>query len=316
MPNPHDDEPFFHGLLPAAQDKVAGISDLRIFATKEATNQLPETQAIAQMIIADGVHARATDECLFVSAMPLSEVTFLGSAKLSSDPADKYDLAAFLDQLVVRGSTAVAVKGVMTEGPDKVFILTARHSVVERDIDKTYFIFDRDKKIARDDEINSFIQFPFNGTVYKAKRIFRIPTTSSPDYCLIEVDDPGNNLAERALPLATEPLSAATELFVIGHPLGLPAKHSMAGRNPNPQVTNRVFCDFASGGSGSPLIQRSSGNQLSVAGILTGQARFTKNHRALHKGRWFIRPVQGEATSDFVQPLVPAADIRTHANQP
>lgn len=297
-------------------DKIADVALLR--TTIPAQGDIT-AKALAQMVIVDGVTSRVHCGKLYVNTMRLSEVRFLDSAMLSNDPRDSFDMQPFLDQQVIRGASAVLIKDV-AEDCNRVFILTAYHSTVPADITNTYFIFDRLQCPTDDSHLVFDVEGP-DQRAYRATRIYwpEPGVHCNPqrfDFCLIELEASAQSrLKSRALPLAEKfPAELGDRsLFGISHPLGIPCKRSDAAIL-NAKLlgeTPRLVCDFASGGSGSPLIHhRDVGPE--VVAILTGNARFTKHDRVRREGRWCVRPRLLECDDDAArQPLVSATTIRT-----
>jgi V8-like Glu-specific endopeptidase len=132
----------------------------------------------------------------------------------------------------------------------KNIIATAAHCVTDESLPRLRFVFGY-KML---DSFNAATQLP-ERNIYRGKRIIKRVYTSYPnmsDWALVELD---REVAGRSpLTLSEELLSLGQEVYVLGHPLGLPMKYGPGGIVR--EIRNTYFSaplDVYSGNSGSPI---------------------------------------------------------------
>lgn len=149
-------------------------------------------------------------------------------------------------------------------GPD--LIATAGHCVSSSDCSKYAFVFGY-----RMNTSSSANMSVGGNDVYSCKEIVAREYTSKQDYALVRLDRAV--IGHRVLPIDSTPVQTGDEVFVVGHPSGLPTKVTLGGKVRTQEsgyfVTN---LDTYGGNSGSAVFSAASN---AIVGILVrGEADF------------------------------------------
>lgn len=140
-------------------------------------------------------------------------------------------------------------------------VLTAGHCIVsQRDCDSTRFVFD--VALTGEDEIDMSVSA---AQVRNCSRIIKRQNRNSGlDYALIELDRPVRD--RHPIHLSTN-VTTQSKVFMVGHPLGLPAKYSGLARIVRETDLEWITdLDSSAGNSGSPVFESQTG---ALIGILT-----------------------------------------------
>jgi V8-like Glu-specific endopeptidase len=140
-------------------------------------------------------------------------------------------------------------------------VLTAGHCIInQRDCNDTRFVFD-----AYYQKPGKFQYSVPASRVRECKRIIkRYNKRSGLDFALLELDRPMRGRSPVPLSVRT---TVTSQVFMIGHPLGLPAKYSGPARIfKETELEWLTDLDSSAGNSGSPVFDMFTGN---LVGILT-----------------------------------------------
>jgi V8-like Glu-specific endopeptidase len=152
-------------------------------------------------------------------------------------------------------------------GPD--LIATAGHCVSNADCSKYSFVFGY--RMNNSSSANMSI----GGTdIYTCKEIVAREYTNNQDYALVRLDRAV--IGHRVLPVSSTPVQSGEEVYVVGHPSGLPTKVTLGGKVRSQQkgyfVTN---LDTYGGNSGSAVFSAASNE---IVGILVrGESDFVSS---------------------------------------
>lgn len=152
-------------------------------------------------------------------------------------------------------------------GPD--LIATAGHCVSNVDCSKYSFVFGY--RMNNSSSANMSI----GGTdIYTCKEIVAREYTNNQDYALVRLDRAV--IGHRVLPVSSTPVQSGEEVYVVGHPSGLPTKVTLGGKVRSQQkgyfVTN---LDTYGGNSGSAVFSAASNE---IVGILVrGESDFVSS---------------------------------------
>lgn len=149
-------------------------------------------------------------------------------------------------------------------GPD--LVATAGHCVNSSDCSKYAFVFGY-----RMNTSTSANMSVAGSDVYSCKEIVAHEYTGKQDYALVRLDRAV--IGHRVLPIDTTPVQPGDEVFVVGHPSGLPTKVTLGGKVRSQEsgyfVTN---LDTYGGNSGSAVFSAASN---AIVGILVrGESDF------------------------------------------
>lgn len=277
-----------------------GATDIPSKTTASASTDTT-TMAIAQIVQLDARGGPTLENGhLVLRPTQLQDRRFLGGTHFIDADSPSADFKRLLPLWSVIASTGVLIS------PTRV--LMAGHAVIRARLDETYFVFGRTEtsEIAAPGD-DGLIRVPPD-RFRRAKSIVALenPVPDSkdpsapavPDWAVLELDAAWT----RADPL---PLGAETShepLAVYSHPLGVPMQRSEAEPSGMPSDPPRLICDFASGGSGSPVIQAGK-----VVGIVSGNARFVVGD--VRGGKIHIQPVEGTPQANQLQPITLASHI-------
>lgn len=276
-----------------------GATDIASVATATAVSD-STAMAIVQIVQLDPRSGTTLENGhLVLRPALLRDRRFLGGTYQIDPNSRSDDFKRLLPLWSVIASTGVLIS------PTRV--LMAGHAVIRARLDETYFVFGRtaDSSIAAPGA-DGLIRVPPD-RFRRATSIVAIenPVPDSkdpaapavPDWAVLELDAAWTGAAP--LPLGVTTLEA---LAVYSHPLGVPMQRSEARPSGVPGDSSRLICDFASGGSGSPVIQAGK-----VVGIVSGNARFVLGD--VRDDKIHIRPVEGTPQANQMQPITPASHI-------
>jgi V8-like Glu-specific endopeptidase len=149
-------------------------------------------------------------------------------------------------------------------GPD--LIATAGHCVTPSDCSKYAFVFGY-----RMNNSSSANMSVAGSDVYSCKEIVAREYTNNQDYALVRLDRAV--IGHRVLPIDKNPAQSGDEVFVVGHPSGLPTKVTLGGKVRSQQngyfVTN---LDTYGGNSGSAVFSAASNEMVGI--LVRGEADF------------------------------------------
>lgn len=259
--------------------QAVGVLDVRSIQTKD-TEQF---DAVAQVVVLDQHRARHDKDHLSLHGVRLRARNFIDGYKLNLEDSEFKQFAA---QHTIHGHTATLIT--------KNLVLTTAHSIIPNELGATYFIFGRHAGAFTEPEADSG-WFTVNRTSstqttqwVKARAIRAMVQPrrdrATPDWVIIELAEDVQGIDPIALaPQNTAfPVEDPARIKVVSHPLGLPRKVSEANAVPVPGPAHgepRLFTDFASGGSGSPILVDGK-----VWAVISGAARFhhTDSEEAAH----------------------------------
>ncbi|MFO7561476.1 MAG: hypothetical protein R6X02_02435 [Enhygromyxa sp.] len=239
--------------------------------------------AVGQLVITTPTGARLdpSTEDLLVPAMKLRNRPFVDNYPLWQGTTS--DLAPFYDEYTISGPTAFLI------APNEV--VTAFHSIVEVDIQRTFFVFGRHSQSAFAAAVpgQTHIRVPA-GHFARVEAIInrgRDGTTSGNDWARLRLDRELRDITP-IRPAHADEVSAleagqVRNLRVLSHPLGLPLKFARAddlGQPPGPcSGPHQVLVDIGTGSSGAPLLLvREDGTHVLVGVVNGGKVGFTERN--------------------------------------
>lgn len=168
-------------------------------------------------------------------------------------------------------------------------VVTAGHCIKdESDCSQTRFVFDY--KVSSKDKSPTYTS---KSKVYSCKRIINTQLTGNGlDFAVVELDRDVLDREPVSLELGNS-AAANDSVFVIGHPVGLPAKVTLGGvvRNSNGNyfVTN---LDTYGGNSGSPVFNGITKKQVGI--LVRGEQDFTYSNGCYKSNRCTENGCRGE----------------------
>lgn len=251
-----------------------GMQDLRCTQTTH-TDQF---KAVAQVVVLDPHRAKLDGEHLSLHGVRLRARKFIDGYQLDLEQSEFKDFAA---QHTIHGHTATLIA--------KNLVLTTAHSIIPNELGATYFVFGRHAGAYSEPEAESG-WFTVNRTSptqttqwVKARGIRAMMQPrrdrATPDWVIIELSEDVQGIEPitlapkgKAPPVEDQapPEEDQARIEIVSHPLGLPRKVSQAIAVRRPDLGEpHLFTDFASGGSGSPILVDGK-----LWGVVSGAARF------------------------------------------
>lgn len=149
-------------------------------------------------------------------------------------------------------------------GPD--LIATAGHCISDKDCSKNSFVFGY-----RMNNSSSANMSVAGSDVYACKEIVAREYTSKQDYALVRLDRAV--IGRRILPISSTPVQPGDDIYVVGHPSGLPTKVTLGGKVRTQEkgyfVTN---LDTYGGNSGSAVFSAASHEIIGI--LVRGESDF------------------------------------------